>query len=106
MTYITRKTINESNGYVLAEYPTNGAITFVADIPYNSIVIDIKADDCYLRETGRDNIKFPRNDYDGNTKIVAQLENMYNTELYKKVEAGEVKSFIVEYIDYAVVEEF
>lgn len=116
MTIIKRKEIksNEELYNIIPEVLGVGTVTFLADIPKNAIVTGVFVngksieDYCFAeyRNNGYKEISlYPRNEmFEGHPIVAVYIDETCSGELYGLATSGSIESFVVEYIDVAIVE--
>ena len=88
--------INKTNGYVLTDCHANGSVSFVADIPEDAIVTEIKVCDKYLSDIIEADVVYPRSLMLDGWRVVAVVKHAEKTDLFRRVEASIVTDFEIE----------
>lgn len=88
--------INEDNGYVITNYPDNGTVAFIGNIPDDAVVRSVNTNGTYLEDYISSDAVYPRTVKDGDYRVIAVLKNAYGTKLYSEAEAGLITEFEVE----------
>jgi hypothetical protein len=105
---------NEEFLNIIIELNGVGSVTFLADLPKNAIVTGLFVNGKSLanyrleasRNDGRkDEIHYPRNGiFEGHNVAAVYVDESCGGELYGLATSGDIKSFVVEYIETAIVE--
>lgn len=102
MKVLNKKNITD-NGYVLANFYSQGSVVFIADIPENAVVDAVKVNGKFLDDLISSDVKYPRTLKDGHYRVVAVVNNCIGYDLYSEAESSGIESFEVYYHEEAVV---
>ncbi len=104
--------ITPADGMVMIDYPERNHITFCADLPFKeengviNVVTAVKNNDAYLTDMfGSADIKYPREDMEGNLRVVATVSfpNGIPEGYRAKINSFEVEDFTIEYHEEVIV---